>query len=718
MKIFQRTCQVFALCTAISFSFSPDIYSYLLNDKDFKELEAMDVIFGLLDKQRDLVYPDTTSMLSAIQADMIDFPDAYPYVASHIRDKVKLHFEYSFKSCYDSTESECPVKKIWMDSIDLEVLKGGLRNSGRFVVVAPQAIQIAKSMQDIEYPDSSLFLSALRYRLQLAFNLCPENLTSKDVNLQTLKLSGDDYEALKLLWTNSRTDLNAFRIIDSLRFSRKSCNLEEWKIAVEQVNTLFELNLHQAMSARIRKFYRLDTSLTIQWSGKDCGCTQEDAINGVIYGFFPFWNAQREPLRMDFGVLNRVAYYGLTFDASGMLAYANQTDQANALNTRKGALDFVREAHQFRTRVDWVIEKNRWGENWMSQSEEDRKKVLRNLARQIVDFITAPLDDIVIRVAKQVSYAPDEPTTRGDGVDLYFRNYPTDSVSTRLFEEFYKDLKDSLKIHGNRYYVNFMATRSDMAQNKGIYSYQTFWRLLEIDELSAELKVSANQAVYDQIRSYLLLFLEEPTSHSKQALRFEIDHVLQGLDHKILLRSLIPVLSFDYKSWGQLSEDIAYFNDAFFGIGLWPVKSSLETVIGQTCAEGANLPNCLRQDFFQDGGENELPSMRSRFTCAHRWGIRLATAIWWGILLLMVPLIIFVCQIRHRITKNPLPVLAIGIFPPCLLFTMLLFYDPVLAKLREGNWPFVIMLILVLLGGGAVAAILKYKKEKPVRTGQ
>lgn len=713
-----RIFLVLALWCAAAFALAPDIYTYLLNKKDFQELEAIETIFGLLDKQRDIVYPDTTSLLQAIQADLKDFTDAYPYIATHIRSKIKLHSEQRYRYCNEDEGLDCPVKKIWMDSIDLEILKGGLRNSGRFVVVAPQAIQVAQSIQDIDYPDSVLFHEALRHRLMMSFGLCPGNLTSKDANLMALQLGQEDYKALKSLWTLTKQDERTFAVVDSIRFASKTCDLAEWRLAKQEVDALYDRHLHDPMSARIRKFYPFDSSLAIQWSGKDCGCTQVDVINGTIYGFFPYWSAAREPLRMDFGVLNRVAYYGLTFDITGTLKYPNQTEQASALNARKASLDFVREAHQYNSRVDWVVEKTDWGSGWTDQSEEARMVVFRRLCSQITSLITEPLDDAIVRLSSKVSYAPEDPRTRGDGVNLYFRNYPTDTLSTRLFEAFFRELKDSLELRGDRYYVNFMVTRADMSRNEGIYSYKTFRRLLENDGLPADLAVSANNALYDQIRSYLLLFLEEPTSLSKQALRFEIDHALQGLDHKILLRSLIPVLTFDYKSWGQLREDIAYFNDAFFGIGLWPVKATTETVTSKTCEEGANLPNCLRQDFFYDGWENATPDAINRFVCAHRWGLRLAFFLAWIFLLILVLLVVFVCPVRHRLAKNPLIFLALCVVPPCSLFTLLLFFDPVLAKLRAGNLPFIIMMLLLLIGGGVVVAVLRYKKEKPVRGGK
>lgn len=717
MNVFLKIYFTICCMGSFSYAFVPDIYSYHLNEKDFKELEAIESILAILNQQKDLVYPDTSSLLQAIQTDMKDFPDAYSFVASFIRDKAELQSEYAYKDCTENDDGSCPVKKIWLSAENLEVLKGGLRNSGRFVVIAPPAIQIMKSMENVEYVDSLLLFQSLQYRLMLAMNICPGNLTSKDLNLQSLRLSDDDYSALKASWIRTKEDQRAFMIIDSIRFAKRNCSLKEWDTAYNAVGHLFHEYLKTPVALRIKKFYPYDSLQAIQWSGKDCGCTQEDAINGSIYGFFSLGKAVRDTQKMDFGVLNRIGVYGLTFDANGMIINANQPDPSSALKIRKQTIDFVRQAHQYRTKIDWVIEKNSWSRNWIEKTEDGKKEVFRNLVGQIVELLSAPVEGALVRFTKKVSYSPNEPLTRGDGVNLFFRNYPTDSVSTRLFEEFFKELKDSLRAKDCDYYVNIMATRLDMSKNAGIYSYRNFRKLLRNDSSALDENGATDKDLKEKIRTYLLLFLEEPTSQSKQALRFEIDRVLQGADHKIFMRSLIPVLSFDYKSWAQLSEDISYFNDAYYGIGLWPIQETNTQVSNQSCVEGANLPNCLRQDFFQDGTENDLPSFLEIFTCEHRWGIRLALFLTMLFFILVIPFAIFVCKIRHKIAKNPLLYLAAFVFPPCLLFTILLFYDPVLLKLRLGNWPFLIALIFVLAGGGIVIAVLKYKKEKPVRMG-
>lgn len=707
-----------SLMVVLLFGKKPDIYTYMLTENDFKELEAIESIFALLDKQKDLVYPDTSAMLQAIQGDLKDFPEAYPFIASQIRDQISLHSEYAFLYCSETNEVDCPVRKIWMDSLDLEQLKKELRNSGRFVVVAPQAIQLAKSIKDIQYPDSALFQSALRHRIMHGMNLCPQNLTSQEPTLRSLKMNATDYEELKTLWSQkSNQSKKIFAWIDSVRLVKKTCSPTDWENVSHQIDMLYKNHMQQAISARYVKYFPLDTSLTIKWSGIDCGCTQVDQINGVTYGFFPFWMAQRHTQRMDFGVMKRVAYYGLTFDASGVLTYANQNNQANAQSTRTKALNFVRKAHQFNSRVDWVIEKNQWGANWIDQNEEARRLIFQKLADQITAFITQPLEDAVVRVAEKVSYSGDDPRTRGDGVSLYFRNYPTDSISTQLFEDFFRQLKVQLKAKGGKYYVNFMATRSEMSRNKGIYSYKTYRRFLENDDLPQGMVMSGDKDLKNKIRSYLILFLEEPTSQSKQLLRFDLDNAFQGIDHKIMMRSLIPTLTFDYKSWYQLSEDIAYFNDAFYGIGLWPIQPTLETITNQTCEEGSNLPNCLRQYFLKDGFENDMPNLVDRWVCAHRWALRLAFFVTAVLLVILLLLVIFVCPIRHRLAKNPLLVIALCVLPPFTLFTLLLFYDPVLSALRTGNWPYLIALFMVLIGVTGVVAVMRYQKEKPVRMG-
>ena len=43
-------------------------------------------------------------------------------------------------------------------------------------------------------------------------------------------------------------------------------------------------------------------------------------------------------------------------------------------------------------------------------------------------------------MANKLSFSGDDYGNRGDGVTLYFKNYPTDSASTDTFNKFFQNL--------------------------------------------------------------------------------------------------------------------------------------------------------------------------------------------------------------------------------------------------------------------------------------
>ncbi|MBL0217396.1 MAG: hypothetical protein IPQ07_26420 [Myxococcales bacterium] len=104
------------------------------------------------------------------------------------------------------------------------------------------------------------------------------------------------------------------------------------------------------------------------------------------------------------------------------------------------------------------------------------------------------------------------------------------------------------------------------AVGTGLYDYRHLVNL--VGQMRPDAERSQGGAVF--------VLLEEPTTESKKRLRMGIEEALRGPDRIRLLRSIVPVITFDGRSWQQLSDDELYAADNYAGLGFWLSSTELK----------------------------------------------------------------------------------------------------------------------------------------------
>ena len=148
-----------------------------------------------------------------------------------------------------------------------------------------------------------------------------------------------------------------------------------------------------AIARLYRKQSAFDASATIAWDGDGCGCVL-DKLSGTVYGFYPYWLANGEQQIVNFSVLTRVAYYGLSFGKNGGLLHANDDENKFDLDRFLKNSPFIKTARKYNSQVDWVIHKDRayWEESWQQLDASQKANILATLADDIYALLTQPLN--------------------------------------------------------------------------------------------------------------------------------------------------------------------------------------------------------------------------------------------------------------------------------------------------------------------------------------
>ncbi len=317
----------------------------------------------------------------------------------------------------------------------------------------------------------------------------------------------------------------------------------------------------------------------------DCGCAGRRDDNSLVYGFMPFWlappaagaseappaeEAEEEnpapPGRLiDFGLVNRAAFYGLEFTVNedGNLALHNETAWT------AGRRDFVNAAHQHRAKADLAITLTGW-DSW---SDVQIATAVQNITAMTAPFARTDSTDLrslwaafpTILDAPQ----PDGVTFVINGYDGTQRSVPGIERLTSLITL----LQPALAARNQTINLAFDLNIADTRGDHPVFS-------------DLETLLTGAKPLVD----YVLIFLERPTTDTKKTLRARMENgVFRGIDRARVLRRIIPVVppaghehvlqgqaanaplgSAPPGPFSQLTDDLVYFQDNFAGIGFWP----------------------------------------------------------------------------------------------------------------------------------------------------
>ncbi|EJL94040.1 hypothetical protein PMI16_00395 [Herbaspirillum sp. CF444] len=585
----------------------------------------------------------------------------------------------------------------------------------------PQVIlDMIKGLQGLEYAQQWLFDKAVMARLRNGVGACqsgiPENVADRR------KVSAEQMKQLE----SALKDPALFEKLDKL-WHGTSCSPDETIAMNQQIEALY-VKYRASIRESARKKPAYDPNKHVQWNGDGCGCVL-DRLVGEVYGFYPFWFAGT-PQKVNFSTLSRVAYYGPTFDDTGILRQANDGRDfvAAAENGDLAQHDFVNIARDHQTAVDWVVQRNDW-RSWQKMDKGRKEQILERLATSIVRLMSIRLHSWTATVSNHLPFGARFVPTNGDGVTLFFDDYPDDEVSVGVFNKFVDTLRSRLRGARAGDIINVMMRHS--ALGKGIYDYPNLYGLIAASDANPRKDLLAQVERDSNMRPHFLVLLEEQTTDSKKQLRLRMEGPLHGERREMVLRQIVPVITFDHDNWQQLQDDIIYFKDNFGGIGFWPMPmtppaAAAEAVGGaakdgpavlvdfagvQQCDVSRDVSQCL-VDFYQTvPGAEASPVCKT--VCENLYAFRLAAKLAVLLLIACVALYYWSCMWRERMARcYHAPTVAIAAVWS-LLALALLFCDPFLRWLARG---YMIPIFLVLFICALIAWYqyrLKERDEQP-----
>ncbi|UJP06660.1 MAG: hypothetical protein LZF84_06245, partial [Nitrosomonas sp.] len=329
------------------------------------------------------------------------------------------------------------------------------------------------------------------------------------------------------------------------------------------------------------------------------------------------------------------------------------------------------------------------------------------------NLLTSQLTDRFTMIRQNITFGMIPPPALGDGITLYFDGFPDDRESVELFNRFFTELQKRLFAQGGGYFVNILVPQS--ALGSGVYRYANLFAWVDNTKPSSSADTSFVTHARTDVRTKILILIEEPTTDSKKKLRLDIENgELHGIERGILLRHIVPVIEFDGRDWKQLEDDIVYFKDNFGGIGFWPLWANEPEVVEEMpfrCDEINFVSGCLVRYFQNTTWHGEPESMLEKMVCENRVYFRLAWIALTFLCLLFTILYLYSCRIHKKISNFYVIYLLVILLPTVIVALLLLTYDPVLEPVSSGNLP----LILVVSGGIAVGIIAYQRRKKQMR---
>ncbi|MCP5244431.1 MAG: hypothetical protein H6937_00060 [Burkholderiales bacterium] len=570
---------------------------------------------------------------------------------------------------------------------------------------------LEKELAGIAYPAQDLFDKAAQARIHSALGAC-NTLILHSQYTQRLRFVDEDFLSLETDLLNNREyygmpDIRKhLKLINALRQRSGACNETEQHDVNAFVTQLYANVVQPSIALLYRKRPVFDANTTFEWDGNGCGCVL-DKLSGTVYGFYPYWQANNEKQTVNFSVLSRVAYYGLSFEAGGAIVHANDDHNHFDLKRFLKQNPFVKAVRKHDSKVDWVIHKDRsyWEKTWKLLDSNQKANIFSTLADELFQLLTEPLEEDFARW----SFGLVPAATRGDGVTLDFRGFPIDAVSVDLLNNLYDDLTKRLNAAGGDYFVNIMVVQSEL----GVGFYQYFNLIERISGIQPNDAATSFQQIdiRDDLKAKILVLIEEPTTKAKKELRLNIENGgLYGILRGLLLRNIVPVIEFDGRNWEQLEDDIVYFKDNFGGAGFWAMpmnEPEMPAEMSGRCEELKAIGGCLVRHFQLAERDGQPDSLLDRFVCENRKIFWLAL-----ILLTVLSLVLLIsyrrsCRLQGKYQNLFIISIFASIIPALIVALLLLLFDPMLETLAEGNIP-----LIGVVSIGALGSIVFYRKQQ------
>src|SRR5581483_8082229 len=117
---------------------------------------------------------------------------------------------------------------------------------------------------------------------------------------------------------------------------------------------------------------------------------------------------------------------------------------------------------------------------WADVGDEDKAALLKKLAANISGLVKLPMPDLFSKMKPALSMGSAPPPIMGDGVTLYFADYPRDAASIAAFRTFVVALRDELLAQKRPLSLNIVFRSEEIG--KGVYDYQNLLDLKDTIE--------------------------------------------------------------------------------------------------------------------------------------------------------------------------------------------------------------------------------------------
>lgn len=472
------------------------------------------------------------------------------------------------------------------------------------------------------------------------------------------------------------------------------------------------------------------------WSGTGCNCLVAPT-SGAVYGYVPNWSDPKDGSKLDFSLYERLMGYAQPFDDDG---------NVTPLQPTAAQLNFLRALHRFGSKLDVTIYRRDW-QFLLRLPEAQRHRVAEQVARQAVRMIDIPLSQYERRWEDRIPGLASD-SHMGDGITLFLDQAPVPGDARyAAFDDFRHRLIQTLITEmrrGKRHYtLNLMFPASDLisalrrpddqgapAQGVTVMPVKgrpagvapmpttliapaqswTFGRLLDYlvqaeDPPYQEGRIMAGPGGYrsqTNVTMRYVVALPEPTTYSKKILREVVEATpdLAGTNRAIVVRRIVPLISVGSAAQRQLNDDMAYFNDNFGGVALWPqpVADAAQAQAVETVVRGTILADETR--------EGALCNQ----VCDVRWILR--AAFWMLLAVALASVLLFLFSCRVRALGRPFQLyLAVACTVPVVIGALLLRCDPDLASADFSNR--LLFAVLAVIFVTMLLPLLKPRVQRP-----
>lgn len=710
-KIIALTIAYLLVFSSGIFAASNEFTSFAISDSLVQAYDNMPKIadtadiFKKLDSRIGVYYMDRYEMAKDLQLAISDYPQFHRRVNNFaLAGKtvtIKL-LQLDGMSPEDSI-----IDRVWLTPIQMDTLKNYIRQEAIRLSNSPTISKFLNNMKGIVFADSMMMrryaLSLFAASLGVCYDTSGTYQNVKDV-LWT------DSEIEDLFRTNNKLPVyptkkqaqqkdavldNAQRLLSLLnkRYRFLTCSEDRWSHAFSLLDTLYSSLLENIVNMTTDVQVNFSETTPITWYANDCGCSQYKELNGDVYAIYPYWLAKEGGDTLDFSVITRIAYYGLTASHKGKLEMPSGSLAIDFFN-RDGQSEFVNVAHKHNVKVDWIIKKSEWGP--LANDSQKMQDFFTTLINQIEQLVNKKNNSLFQRFVATFTLDGKDAGNRGDGVTLWFQNYPTDPVNTEIFRENFWRLQETLKTANEFAYTNLLMHQADLtekinvrkdstyeAQEKGIYSYDFFRTLLD-----------GSQAYGDIARNFLIVLSDEPVSRSKLLIYHDLNQQLKGDNRTKVLHAVVPMLWLDYRQWDQLEDDASFYNDAYYSLGVAPYGIPNDTAfLEQT------LANTLLQKFEKEDGSHERQGAIAAFFCTHRWAFRLLNTVVYALVFLLLICFFVNCNVNSYFSKHLALLVALVAIPPLLTSLILSNFDPIFMDYvgKVGQWGCFVVIILTVI---------------------